>query len=241
MDSIKQIYSLRNVYISLVYIIYKQYTVSVTVMDMMEESETLISTVFSVCLQLVGFTWTRSVGSTEVQCLHNYETVMFSVSGIVHKLANWATLSGFICPQWQHVRSRTTAAALQWIWNIVQTPESSTSSWSPRDDAGWNDGTVGLHLSLYEGGGKKHSSCGKMQTVQLITLKDWKRNNKCWCCGSSHPPESYHIVLLYCMPVLEAMLDQGSKERSRDWAWRYNLWGREQGLRLAIAEPMCWI
>lgn len=32
-----------------------------------------------------------------------------------------------------------------------------------------------------------------------------------------------HMVLLYWMPVLEAMLDQGSRERSRDWAWRYSL------------------
>ena len=50
-----------------------------------------------------------------------------------------------------------------------------------------------------------------------------------------------HMVLLYCMPVLEAMLDQGSRLRSRDWAWRYSLWGIEQGLRLARAEPMCWM
>lgn len=50
-----------------------------------------------------------------------------------------------------------------------------------------------------------------------------------------------HIVRLYCMPLLEAMLDQGSKERSRDWACRYNLCGMEQGLKLARVEPMCWI
>lgn len=96
MDSIQQIYILRNVHISLVYIIYKQYTVSVTVMDMMEESETSNSKVFSVCLQLVWFTRTRSVGSTEVQWLRNYETVTFSLSGIVHNLGNPTTLSGCI-------------------------------------------------------------------------------------------------------------------------------------------------
>lgn len=50
-----------------------------------------------------------------------------------------------------------------------------------------------------------------------------------------------HIVLLYWIPVLEAMLDQGNRERSRDWACRYNLCGMEQGLRLARVEPMCWI
>jgi len=49
------------------------------------------------------------------------------------------------------------------------------------------------------------------------------------------------MVLLYCMPVLEARLDQGSRERSRDWACRYSRCGMEQGLRLARVEPMCWM
>lgn len=84
------------------------------------------------------------------------------------------------------------------------------------------------------------SSCRKNVNRSMNNTKGFK-NSKCWFCGSSHPSESHHIVRLYCMPVLDAMLDQGSRERSRDWAWRYNLWGREQGLRLAIVEPMCWI
>lgn len=98
------------------------------------------------------------------------------------------SLQFYLCPQWQHVSSRTIAADLnlesdlQWIWNIVQTPESATSNFSPRG-GGWNVG-LQVYISACTRGEKKHSSCGKMQTVQLITLKDRKRNNKCWCCGS---------------------------------------------------------
>lgn len=45
----------------------------------MEESVTSNSTVLCVCVMLVWFTWTRSVGSTEVQCLGNYETDVFCI------------------------------------------------------------------------------------------------------------------------------------------------------------------
>lgn len=193
-------------------------------MDMMEESETSISTVFSVCLQWVWFTWTRSVGSTEVQCLRNNETVTFSVSGIVHKLGNSTTLSGFI----SFHNGNTSGPELQQQTQILsQTCNESgilfkclkaqPAAGVPEMMLGGTRDCRPISQHVLRGT-KNRSSCEKMQTVQLITLKDWKRKNKCWCCGNLHPPESYHIVLLYCMPVLEEMLDQGSKERSRDWA-----------------------
>lgn len=73
---------------------------------------------------------------------------------------------------------------------------------------------------------QKHSSCKKKNANSSISNTEGlekKERKKCRRCDGWHPPESDHIVLLYCMPVLEAMLDQGSKERSRDWACRYNL------------------
>lgn len=140
-------------------------------MDMMEENETTISTVFSVCLQLVWFTWTRSVGSTKPQCFRNYATVTFS--GLAHKLDNSTTLSGFTSSR-QRVRFR----------NHDSRPESGVGSGilfkrlKAQPAAGvpkrMLGGTVGpqVYVSVCTRRNNKRnknkptSSCGKMQTVQ---------------------------------------------------------------------------